>query len=256
MIIVKKKLIFSIGEVWFDEEPDKLSNLDVLYYWHRSQPMQHTQFQEVYTRLIDLTKSHDELWESLSSNDRYKIRRAEKKDGIIYEYWEDISAKILNEFADFYDVFAIQKGLPIINRLKLNNLANAGVFDLSRIKLEDDNSLVWHAHYRNKNRSFLLNSASIKNKKDTSFQSLLGRANRYHHWQDILRFKKSGIPIYDFGGWYIGNKDEEKLRINEFKQKFGGEIVNNFNCIRGITIKGKLYLALQNMYKKSITQPN
>ncbi|AFY46255.1 hypothetical protein Nos7524_0336 [Nostoc sp. PCC 7524] len=249
MVIVKKKLMFSIGEVWFDEEPDKLSHIDVLYYWHRSQPIQDTQVQEVYTRLIDLTKNHDELWGSLSSNDRYKIRRAEQKDGIIYESWEDINTDTLNEFADFYDTFALQKGLTKLNRLQLNNLADVGLVDLSRIKLEDGTSLVWHAHYRNKNRSFLLHSASIKNKNDSSFQSLLGRANRYHHWQDILRFKKQGIPVYDFGGWYIGNTDEEKLRINEFKQKFGGEVVNNFNCSRGITMKGKLYLALQNIYR-------
>lgn len=249
MVIVKKKFIFSIGEVWFDEEPDRLANLDVIYYWHRSQPIKNTQIQEVYTRLIDLTQNYDGLWGSLSSNDRYKIRRAEEKDKVIYEYWENINANTLNEFADFYDNFALQKGLTKINRLQLNNLADTGVLDLSRIKLDDGTSLVWHAHYRNKNRSFLLHSASIKDKSDSSFQSLLGRANRYHHWQDILRFKKIGIPVYDFGGWYVGNTDEEKLRINEFKQRFRGEIANNFNCRRGVTIKGKLYLGLQRFFR-------
>ncbi|MDF5706258.1 MAG: hypothetical protein PUP90_00930 [Nostoc sp. S4] len=248
MLIITKKFIFSVGEVWFDEETRELQNVDVLHYRQWMQPIQGSQSDEFYTRLIDLTKSHNQLWENISSNDRYKIRRAEQKDQVIYEYWESIDSNILNDFSNFYDLFASQKGLTKINRIQLQNRVDAGVIDISRVKLKDGDSLVWHVYYRNKNRVRLLHSASLKNNNDTSYQSILGRANRYHHWQDILRFKNLGISSYDFGGWYTGNTDREKLGINEFKEKFGGEVVKNFNCVNGITWKGKLYLHILKIY--------
>jgi lipid II:glycine glycyltransferase (peptidoglycan interpeptide bridge formation enzyme) len=84
---------------------------------------------------------------------------------------------------------------------------------------------------------------------------MLGRANRYHHWEDMLRFKKSGISVYDFGGWYVGDTDQEKLRINDFKNKFGGQIVKNFNCNYCINIKGSLYLHLVKTYSGLMQLP-
>ncbi len=248
MLIVTKKFIFSVGEVWFDEDPPELGNVDVLHYRQWIHPIKGGQSDEFHTRLIDLTKSQDELWESISSNDRYKIRRAEQKDQAIYEYFEHIDSDIINEVSDFYDSFASQKGLSNINRNQLQNRVNAGAIDISRIKLQNGESLIWHVYYRSNHRVRLLHSASLKNNTDTSYQSILGRANRYHHWQDIVRFKNLGISVYDFGGWYTGNTDQEKLGINQFKEKFGGEIVKNFNCINGITLKGKLYLYLLNIY--------
>ncbi|RCJ37357.1 hypothetical protein A6770_14615 [Nostoc minutum NIES-26] len=248
MLILKRKLIFSVGEVWFDEEPKELNNVDVIYYKQWKYPIVGAQSNEVQTRLIDLTKSQQELWQNISSNDRYKIRRAEQKDEIAYEYWDNVNSDLLNRFSDFYDLFATQKGLVKIDRSWLRKRADAGLIDISHVKLKDGSPLVWHVYYVHKNRAFLLHSASIKNSENTSYQSLIGRANRYHHWQDILRFKNSGIGIYDFGGWYTGNTDRQKLGINEFKEKFGGEVVKNFNCINGITIKGKLYLHLLKIY--------
>ncbi|MDZ8079915.1 MAG: hypothetical protein RMX35_12550 [Nostoc sp. DcaGUA01] len=248
MLIVTKKFIFSVGEVWFDENPQELRNVDVVHYRQSIHPIKGGQSDEFYTRVIDLTKSHDELWGSISSNDKYKIRRAEQKDEVIYEYWEQTDSDILNEFCKFYDLFASQKGLTKINKIQLKNRVDAGVIDISRVKLKDGESLVWHVYYRTKNRARLLHSASLKKNNDTSYQSILGRANRYHHWQDIVRFKNLGISTYDFGGWYRGSTDQEKLGINQFKEKFGGEVVKNFNCVYGITLKGKLYLRLLKIY--------
>lgn len=250
MLIVIKKNIFSLAEVWFDADIEEVRDVDVVFYRQRTNPINNIGCDECYTRLIDLKKSHEELWESISKNDKYKIKRAGEKDHIVYEYWDQISYDILEKFADFYDSFAAQKGLVKINRSILQNRANAGVLDISHIKSQDGEPLIWHGYYRSKERIYLLHSASIKNPTDTSYQSMLGRANIYHHWQDIVRFKKSGISTYDFGGWYTGDTDKQKLGINHFKEKFGGEIVRNFNCTHVVSNKGKLYSLLQNILKK------
>ena len=119
MVIVTKKLIFSVGEVWFDEEPGKLDDVDALHYMQRTHPIEDVQSDEFHTKLIDLTKSHDELYESIGKNEKYKIRRAEQKDNIVYEYWEQPDFDILKIFSDFYDLFALQKGLAKMNRSQL-----------------------------------------------------------------------------------------------------------------------------------------
>ncbi|BAZ27956.1 hypothetical protein NIES4074_03860 [Cylindrospermum sp. NIES-4074] len=252
MAIVRGKYI-SIGEVWFDEKTEKIPKVDVLYYLHQTQPIPNIQAREFYTILIDLTKSNDDLWENISKNDQYKIRRAGQKDQLKYTFWNsyDINDELIEEFSNFYDVFAVKKGLSAVKRSRLKSYAKSGVLDISHIKLDNGEPLIWHAHYRCNNRAFLLHAASIVHDTDTSYNSMLGRANRYHYWQDMLRFKDLGIPIYDFGGWYAGNTDQKKLGINKFKEKFGGEVVKNFSQSYGRTIKGQLYLQLQKLFIKS-----
>jgi len=73
-------------------------------------------------------------------------------------------------------------------------------------------------------------------------RSLTGRANRLQHWRDMLRFKSSGVVSYDFGGWYEGREDQDRLRINSFKEEFGGQVLKAFNWIRPMTLRGRAYL--------------
>jgi hypothetical protein len=247
MLIVTKSHFCTLGEIWYDEDPNQIVGLDVISYRQWAHPIAGFQFDESYTMQVDLTESQDELWSRIGKNCRYKIKRAAAKDHVLYEYWEHPDAHVINEFSDFYDRFAAQKDLVKISRASLANRVNAGVIDLSHVKLKDGTSLVWHAHYRSNHGALLLYSASIKNKDNTAYQSVLGRANCYHHWQDILRFKTAGLWFYDFGGWDTGN-NQTWLGINSFKEKFGGEIVKYFNYSQGITIKGKLYLYLRDMY--------
>ena len=89
----------------------------------------------------------------------------------------------------------------------------------------------------------LFYSASLFRELDNSaIRNRIGRANRLLHWQDMLHFKAGGISVYDFGGWYAGDSDLERLRINKFKEEFGGQIVKNHICERALTVKAKLFL--------------
>jgi lipid II:glycine glycyltransferase (peptidoglycan interpeptide bridge formation enzyme) len=72
---------------------------------------------------------------------------------------------------------------------------------------------------------------------------LVGRANRYLHWQDLLRLRESGCTALDLGGWHPGD-DTELLKINKFKEEFGGKVVEIYNSMMGISLKGKAALKL------------
>jgi hypothetical protein len=232
------------GEVWFDEDPANVK-VDIISYVQKSHPISGTQCGTFYTILNDLSQTPEELLTRMPKNTQYKIRRVADRDRVIYEFWKANSSDVLVRFCEFLDRFACLKGLSRTNMPRLRALSDDGTLDISRVGDKEGNDLVWHAHYRDRARVRLLHSASLfREVKNSAFRNLIGRANRYHHWQDMLRFKQEGILVYDFGGWYEGNTDQEKLQINRFKEEFGGKVVRNYNCVRLVTAKARLIFAI------------
>lgn len=241
MIVFERRFVL-VGENWFDEEPD-ISSVDVVKYVQRSSPMDGICYEEFHTMLIDLNQDSDVLMSKMNKNTRYEIKRADARDGLVYEYYAAPTISLISEFCDFYDHFALQKGLAKIDRAVIQTYANYRVLGLSRVRMDDGKTLVWRCYYCSSDRVRSLKSASyFRDSQNSEIRRLIGRANRYGHWQGMLRFKTEGISTYDMSGWYSGSQDEDKLRINKFKEGFGGETFKNYNFERGITVKGKLYL--------------
>ena len=72
----------------------------------------------------------------------------------------------------------------------------------------------------------LLHSASLfRNEKDNQLKAITGRANRLLHFNDMCFFKQHGFQIYDMGGYAHGTSDEALKRINQFKDSFGGILI-------------------------------
>ncbi len=230
------------GDIYFGEESVPRADVDVIRHFHRPTPVPAVPCSPMQTILIDLALDPEVLLAAVSKNTRYKIRRAAEKDGLKYEVVE-ATRQAVDEFVGYYAQFAALKGLPPLPSQYLHALGRA--LDLSVVRWEGE-VLVWHAHHRGRERVRLLHSVSLyRTAEDSSRRNLVGRANRYHHWQDICRFRAEGIALYDFGGWYEGAEDLEKVRINAFKEEFGGRIVPTFSCQHAITVKGQLVLALQ-----------
>lgn len=231
------------GDIYFGEEPVPRAEVDVVRHFHRLTPLPRA-CSVVQTILIDLAPDPEVLLAAVSKDTRYEIRRAGEKDGLEYEVVE-ATGQAVDEFAGYYAQFAALKGLPPLSTDYLHTLARARSLDLSVIR-QEGKVLVWHAYHRGRERVRLLHSVSLyRTAEDSARRNLVGRANRYHHWQDICRFRADAIALYDFGGWYEGAKDQEKVRINAFKEEFGGTIVPTFSCQHALTVKGQLVLALQ-----------
>jgi hypothetical protein len=232
------------GEVWFDEAPAS-GGVDVLYFRQRTTPVPGAQCSVFHTLLIDLSVDSEEIWRRFSKTAQYKIRRAGERDSVAYESWNGSEAiGTLTRFCASYDRFAMKKGLDCADREYLRVLANVGALDISRVTDKDGKELVWHVHYRDRARAVLLHSfSSFREYEDSGLRNLIGRANRLHHWRDMLRYKEEGIRTYDFGGWYEGSSDREKLQINSFKEEFGGTVVKNHNCVELLTAKARFLIA-------------
>jgi hypothetical protein len=239
MVIYKQRFI-TVAECWYTV-PSLSCRADILHYLQLESPLEGSQQREFKTIWIDLTKSEDDLFSAMKPNTRTRIRRA-SRGKLVYQFWHLDATAQLHTFYDFFEQHAIDR------RWRQEMLrwtcahAEHGSLDLSKISDAEGRILVWHAYYRDQQHARLKYSVSLSRTSNPDLRSAIGRANRYHTWQDIQRFKGAGVSVYDFGGWYSGNDDAKLLGVNRFKEEFGGRVVTTFHCSRALTAKGRLYL--------------
>ncbi len=58
-----------------------------------------------------------------------------------------------------------------------------------------------------------------------------------------------GFRVYDFGGWYAGSTDVEKLMINRFKEEFGGQKVLEFTVTENRSLLAKSVAAIHDLWQ-------
>lgn len=230
-------------EVFFDEHVENV-DADVIRYVQRSAPVRGARCTPFHTLLIDLTADPGSLLAGFSQTTRYEIDRAGSRDALIYRWWYPAEEEVIDELRKFYDAAS---PLGRMDRQRVLAYRASGGLDLSRIE-RDGKVLVWHAHLRAATRVRLLYSASMfRAATDRDARALASRANRLQHWRDMIRFRSEAIRTYDFGGWYAGGGDQQRLAINRFKGSFGGTVVREFNCVRPLTIRGRLAVAIEEL---------
>ena len=187
----------------------------------------------------------------MDKNTAYEIRRARDKDGVLCEHLPAENRAVRDEFWAFQLPFAAATGLPAANsanRKWLEAVAAAGQLDISRASDTQGNVLAYHVCLRTPDAAVLQYAcASQRRSADTAARALVGRANRFLFWSDLLRFKEDGLCVYDFGGWYGGDSDQHLLNINRFKEGFGGQVIKYFKVEKGITWKGRLASWVKNI---------
>jgi hypothetical protein len=237
-MIVYTKNTLRIGELWFDEELNG-ERLDIVRHFQRTTPTAEGKWTRFCTMLLDLSRDPSLLLGQMERDTRYEIRRAETKDKLTHRVWTDASASCLSRFRSFYDTWAAQH-MSKVSHLRLLTFAKIGALALSEVTDESGTSLVWHVYCQVEDRVRLLHSvSSLRGTSEGARRSMLGRANRFHHWRDVLTFQAQGVRHYDFGGWYDGQSDSKGLSLNQFKEGFGGRIVLNYNGLCGLTFAGR-----------------
>lgn len=240
MVVLSKGLVTS-GECWY-EVPAVCPGVDVLRCLQIETPLPGSQTTNFRTIWIDLTKSEDQLFREMNKTTRNEIRRA-SEEGLQYEFWHRDASPMVDSFCDFVERHGTNErtGRRDANRWSGVH-AGYGTLDLSRVSHADGRVLVWHAYYRDRCHARLKYSVSLRRETAPLLGAAIGRANRFLHWEDMKRFKAAGMQKYDLGGWYFGEDDQKLLRINKFKEGFGGEIRASYHCTRALTAKGRIFL--------------
>jgi hypothetical protein len=241
-MVTYQKAQLRVAEIPFDETCADNVNADLVRYKCRATPVHGSHCVKFYTLLLNLQDHPNHLLANMSHTTRYEIRRAQR-EGLRHEFISTPTTTHAERFFEFYDSFARSKNLkPLVARERILGLLSNGVLNLSCVSAPDERVLVWHAYLRSGRYACLLYSASLFRLETHSMATYISRANRFHHWSDILRFRDEGLAIYDFGGWYPGSRNQVLLRINRFKESFGGELVVQYDCDSAITWKGALGL--------------
>lgn len=233
------------GEVWFDEDPLEPPRVDIVRFRGRTQPLSGASCERFDTLQLDISQLSDRILARMSETTRYEIHRAESRDALVSKVWLEPPLAVLDEFIEFYADFAGSKHLPSEAPLLVAYL-RSGRLNITRVERERS-TLVWHAYVRGRSLTRLLRSASTLESANSLDRTLIGRANRWLHWQDMKAFSAAGISTYDFGGWYNGSTDTRRLSINRFKSGFGGRPTVTYDCLLPRTGKGRLFLAARDI---------
>jgi len=249
MIIYQSRFL-TRGEVWFDESPSA-EPVDWIVYHQRPQPISRGHWRPFYTRVIDLSQSADSLLAQMDGFTASDIRKAEKKDQTVCRRVDLNNAKVLSDFADFYDRFAALKHLGPADRHWLERTTRAGKLDLWAADGSEGNRLAYHMFYLGKNRVRSLHAASFYAEAGAKeAQRKIGRANRLLIWETMMRYQAEGVQIYDLGGWYTGTADTGLLGVNKFKEGFGGKVVCEYEGELLKTLKARTAVAVARLLKK------
>ena len=252
MITIKGRF-GTYGEIWFDEEPPRLGNVDVLMFRMRPEPLDNVACAPFLSLVSDLTPDGDVMMAYFGGTNRYKIKRADAKDGLAFEFMTDTTPH-LGAFCAFYDDFAEQKKLPPAYRRGLAATSEAGQLVLSSASRRGQR-IVWHAYIRSGTTAALLHSAShFRDDKEGADRALVGRANRWLHWKDMLTFKTMGVARYDWGGMFDDESVAAHASVNNFKREFGGAPVQSYNCTVPRSVRGRAYTAMRSLIERLVAR--
>jgi hypothetical protein len=226
--------------IWFAGRPSTINCL--LKYYKQSNycgPVTGYQRQSFYTKIINLNTETSVFEAGFDKNTSYEIRRA-LKDGVETSIENDLAC-----FINFYNLFAGSKELSKLTstfyRYKPNVVITKATYN--------NEDLVMHAYLIDDNlkRVRLLHSASLfRIENDTQSRAITGRANRLLHFKDMCHFKEIGYQTYDLGGYALDTTDEALLKINQFKDSFGGTLVQESDFL---PIAARIYTFFNKMLK-------
>lgn len=253
-----QKFSLKVNQIWY---PGAVSVSELLRQRRRADilfvhgvPLEQTKgrfrgWQEYHTCMNDITRPEEEMLAAVNKAVRYQFRRSEKDQLEIRFYTKtDIaqSPELMDTFAKIYERMYQSKGSDTkLNVSAVQKYLEADGILFSAVWREGE-MLVFHSYICDATDARLLHSASCF-REESADQSMIGRANKRLHWEDILYFKKKGLIRYDWGG--ISDFDNPN-GIDEFKLKFGGDKITYYNVFAGNTLSGKLAVTAMKLLKR------
>lgn len=225
-MIIKRKII---NEKWFENKINTLDCFKLVSY--RQFPHLDkkclVKIKDFLTLHINLIQKEDEIFKNFSKNVKYEVKRA-KREGVNFSLFEKNNIK---EYLNYYNDFAKAKNLSQLSLNELNYYWDYLI--ITQARDNQNNILSIHSYLVDKTlgRARLFHSISLFRTINDIDKNLLGRANRFLHWQDIIYFKNNNYKIYDMGGVAMDKNNASTVGIDKFKLGFSKNIVKEYNLV-------------------------
>jgi hypothetical protein len=228
------------GESWFQwQEPAE--HVDLVDFRQLPCPLPQAVCRPFYTYHVTLDAAPDAILSRFNQTTRREVRQARDKGEIICRVSVAPTEQEVETFIGAYAAFAAAKKRPPMNVARLRRFLADQSFWLSFAYSASGDLLVAHGNYIGHGRMRSSYAASpLRGQTDSKTRQLIGRAGRYLTWTDMMAARDAGLRIYDFGGWYPGTEDKERLAINAYKSGFGGVTVCEYHCQRAFSLKGHM----------------
>ncbi len=217
-------------QVWFPQSVQEvrpyLDQAPVVILWQCPAPLVEEfrpwifRTRPFHTPLIDLTPTEEQLVQKLHRTScRKEVRQAQEMGLVVtrnedtgaahrlinesirrLRYRDEVSEKAWAALLPEHDVFLCQwQGLPLAAHVMLPDRPGRA-------------------------RPILSGTAD---RTDERVRGMIGHANRFLHWREVLYYKAEGFRYYDFGGCSPANTDKAspEYAITQFKLSFGVEVV-------------------------------
>jgi hypothetical protein len=257
MTYYRKKKLITIAETWYDTREEPQKKADIVKYKFVDEKREGAVLgEDLFTLINDLTEPEEAIFSRIRKNTRYEINRAKNKDAVECAAFlgpGEKDAEKIGVYIDFFNAFTASKKRSAITFEDIRQFLEAGTFCV-RSAADKDQTPVYtmHAYIISDNRARLYQSSShYRNSESQERRNLIGRANRLLHWEDMLFFKRMGLRYYDFGGWYGGLEDGEKIAINQFKESFGGEKKREYSYMVPRTVLGKSAVFIRGLARRA-----
>lgn len=195
---------------------------------------------KIPTFIIDLSQTEQEIYNNIHKKVKQKIKKSLKTDEFIYSANDNPTDEQIVNFSLLYNSFAKEKKIDKCLVEKLVALRNNHSLLLTEITDHDNNILCSHCLMLDSNSSQAsgLYSVTTRFSKITSNdKSLIGRANKCLHWEEMKTIKQKGLKWYNMGGIVYGKVGEG---INNFKLQLGATRGYDLKIYHSNSLKGKL----------------
>lgn len=213
---------------WFAEQPDPADARGFAIYYQAKSivPVRGFVREQKHTKFISLAGSEDDIFEQIGKNTKPKIKQALAEGGLRFSLIE-----AADEVRELYNEFARSKGRPPLDERTFRSYWRN--MTATKISLDGD-PLVMHAFLVDeglKRANHLYSASLFRSTDDSDRRARIGRANRALHYLNMLHFRDRAITTYDLGGYAFGTQDPELQQVNEFKDSFGGQLIEESNYI-------------------------
>ena len=238
MIFLRRKFGIKICEVWYkinDGEQDTKSCVYEYYCLNDNIPIykgyRKLVSNDFFTLVTDLTESKEELLNKIEKNTRYEIRRAAKEGAsIVFNFSKDLllNSDTIAQFDKEYVKMYNMKGMRISSiKDRVTKLAKKENVIITEGK-HNDITYAYHVYLIcDKIARLTFSVSSFRETEDSSIdKNMIGRLNRWLHFEDMILLKENGYEVYDWGGYDV---EENLAGINKFKKCFGGVLSKQYS---------------------------